>query len=229
MNVAIIAAAGAGTRMAGKRPKQFLELAGTPIIVHTLRAFEQCEAIQEIIVVLATDETPGFLDLARRHGVRKIKSVVMGGATRAESVRQGFLEVAGDTEVVAVHDGVRPFVTSEEISRTIAAAQSEGAAILVSRVFNTIKQVSGDTVVGTVKRDDLRNAMTPQCFRYELLRRAFEQADLSDPDLTDEAVLIERLGARIVAVEGSARNIKITRQEDLAIGEAILKTVSSKQ
>lgn len=225
MNVAIIAAAGAGTRMAGKRPKQFLELAGIPIIMHTLRAFEQCEAIQEIIVVLAADETPGFLDLARSHGVHKLKSVVVGGATRAESVRQGLLHVDQSADIVAVHDGVRPFVTSDEISRTVAAAENAGAAILVSRVVNTIKEVNGDVVAGTVKRDNLRNALTPQCFRYDLLRRAFAQADLSDTELTDESVLIERLGAKVVTVEGSPRNIKITRHEDLAMGEAILKSM----
>jgi 2-C-methyl-D-erythritol 4-phosphate cytidylyltransferase len=121
MNVAIIAAAGQGTRMAGKRPKQFLELAGTPILIHTLKAFERCDAIHEIIVVLAAEETDGFLDLTRKHGLRKIAAVVSGGPSRAESVLNGLRVVDAEAvEIVAVHDGVRPFVTAEEISRTVA-------------------------------------------------------------------------------------------------------------
>src|SRR6185295_2877502 len=142
MNVAIIAAAGQGTRMAGKRPKQFLELAGTPILIHTLKAFERCDVIHEIIVVLAAGEADGFRVLAEEHGLRKIAAVVQGGRSRAESVLHGLQAVdAGAAEVVAVHDGVRPFVTVDEISRTVAAAGLEGAAILVSAPVDTIKEV----------------------------------------------------------------------------------------
>ncbi len=230
MNVAIIAAAGAGTRMAGKRPKQFLELAGTPIIIHTLKAFERCDAIEEIIVVLGAGEVPGFLALAKEHGLKKIGAVVLGGATRAASVLQGLLAASDRSpDIVAIHDGVRPFVTPDEISQTVAAAKSAGAAILVSRPVDTIKQVNRSEVVKTLDRSDLRQALTPQCFRYDLLLRAYAEADVSDPALTDESVLVERLGAKIVIVEGSSRNIKITSQEDLAMGEAILKTVASGQ
>jgi 2-C-methyl-D-erythritol 4-phosphate cytidylyltransferase len=227
MNIAIIAAAGLGTRMAGRRPKQFLELAGIPIIIHTLKAFERCEAIQEIIVVLSTNEVPGFLALAEEYGLKKIARVVVGGSTRAESVLNGLL-VAGDSspEIVAVHDGVRPFVTPDEISRTVAAAKLEGAAILVSTPVDTMKEVRDGVVLGTLKRAGLRNALTPQCFRYKLLRQAYEETDVSDPDLTDESSLVERLRVRIAIVEGSSRNIKITRTEDLEVGEAILKNWS---
>jgi 2-C-methyl-D-erythritol 4-phosphate cytidylyltransferase len=225
MNVAIIAAAGQGTRMAGKRPKQFLELAGTPIIFHTLKAFERCAVIHEIIVVLTAAEISSFLALAEQRGLEKIVAVVPGGATRAESVLHG-LQAADERspEIVAVHDGVRPFVTPDEISRTIEAAQLEGAAILVSTPVDTMKEVRDGAVVKTLKRGELRNALTPQCFRYKLLRRAYEEIDVADPELTDESSLVERLGVKIVTVEGSPRNIKITRQEDLAIGEAILKS-----
>jgi 2-C-methyl-D-erythritol 4-phosphate cytidylyltransferase len=224
MNVAIIAAAGQGTRMAGKRPKQFLELAGTPIIFHTLKAFEQCEVVQEIIVVLGADEVAGFLSLADKHDLRKIKATVFGGATRAESVLNGLLAIDEATAgIVAVHDGVRPFVTPDEITRTVQAAEREGAAILVSAPVDTMKEVSDGTVVRTLQRADLRHALTPQCFRYKLLRRAYEETDVSDPELTDESALVERLGVRIVTVEGSPRNIKITRKEDLLVGEALLK------
>ena len=224
MNVAIIAAAGQGTRLAGKRPKQFLELAGTPILIHTLKAFERCDAIHEIILVLAEEETKGFRSLAKEHELRKISAVVSGGRTRAESVLRGLQAVNAEAvEIVAVHDGARPFVTPDEISRTIDGAKIEGAAILVSAPVDTLKEVKAGTVARTLDRTTIRNALTPQCFDYKLLLRAYEQVDINDPELTDESALVERLGAKIAIVEGSPRNIKITRPEDLAIGEALLR------
>jgi len=227
MNVAIIAAAGQGTRMAGKRPKQFLELAGTPILFHTLKAFEQCDVIEEIIVVIPPQESAGFLSLANKFGLRKLARVVPGGTTRAQSVLHGLQAVREATaEIVAVHDGVRPFVTPDEIARTVYAASREGAAILVAAPIDTIKEVRDGSVVKTLKRDELRSALTPQCFRYTLLRRAYEEADVNDPELTDESSLVERLGVKVAIVEGSSRNIKITRQEDIAIGEALLRNWS---
>ena len=211
--------------MAGKRPKQFLELAGTPILIHTLKAFERCDAIHEIIIVLAEEETDGFLSLAGEHGLHKVAQVVPGGCTRAESVLRGLQAVdAGSAEIVAVHDGVRPFVMPEEISRTVAAAKPEGAAILVSTPVDTIKEVNAGVVAKTLDRATIRNALTPQCFHYRLLLRAYDHVDVLDPELTDESSLVERLGVRIAIVEGSSRNIKITRLEDLAIGEVLLKT-----
>ena len=223
MNIAIIAAAGAGTRMASDRPKQFLLLAGTPVIFHTLKVFEQCDSIDEVIVVLPAEESAGFLSLAGKYGVRKLARVVPGGATRADSVKRGLMAIRSATaEIVAVHDGVRPFVTVEEIEATVAAAKADGAAILVAPVNDTIKEVSGARVLRSLDRGTLRRALTPQCFRYELLREAFHHADVNDPSLTDESALIEKLGKPVSIVEGSARNIKITTAEDLAIAKAIL-------
>lgn len=230
MNVAIIAAAGQGTRMAGKRPKQFLELAGTPILFHTLKAFEECDLIHETIVVIPAQESAGFLAVAGKYGLQKLAKVVAGGTTRAESVFKGLQAVRVATaEVVAVHDGVRPFVTPDEIARTVAAAADKGAAILVSKTVDTVKEVRDGNVVRTLRRDDLRNALTPQCFHYKLLRRAYEGVDVDDPELTDESSLVERLGVPIAVVEGSARNIKITREEDLAIGEQLLREIKAKR
>jgi len=195
MNIAIIAAAGAGTRMASDRPKQFLLLAGTPVIFHTLKAFEQCDSIDEVIVVLPAAESAGFLSLAGKFGVRKVARVVPGGATRADSVKRGLMTIRSATaEIVAVHDGVRPFVTVAEIDATVAAAQAHGAAILVAPVTDTIKQVDDRQVVRTLDRVALRRALTPQCFRYELLRQAYQHADVNDPSLTDESALVEQLG-----------------------------------
>ena len=225
MNIAIIAAAGAGTRMASDRPKQFLLLAGTPVIFHTLKVFEECDTIQEVIVVLPAEESAGFLSMAGKNGLRKVARVVPGGATRAESVKRGLMAIRSATaEIVAVHDGVRPFVTVDEINSVVAAAHADGAAILVAPVTDTIKQVNDRAVVQTLDRDVLRRALTPQCFRYELLREAYQRADVSDPSLTDESALVEQLGHRVSIVEGSARNIKITTAEDLVVAEALLAT-----
>ena len=224
MNIAIIAAAGAGTRMASDRPKQFLLLAGTPVVFHTLKVFEQCDSIDEVIVVLPAEESAGFLSLAGKYGLRKLARVVPGGATRADSVKRGLMSIrAATAEIVAVHDGVRPFVTVEEIDATIETARADGAAILVAPVTDTIKQVDSERVVKTLDRDGLRRALTPQCFRYDVLRHAYEAADVTDPSLTDESVLVEQLGHTVSIVEGSGRNIKITTAEDLAVAEVLLK------
>ncbi|HYN24036.1 MAG TPA: 2-C-methyl-D-erythritol 4-phosphate cytidylyltransferase [Pyrinomonadaceae bacterium] len=227
MNVAIIAAAGQGTRMGGNPAKQFLELAGTPIIIHTLRSFELCEAIQEIILVLPAQDTAGFLAIAEKHRLRKLSKIVPGGTTRAESVLKGLLAVRSATaEIIAVHDGVRPFVTADEITQTVTAAEVNEAAILVAVVTDTIKEVINGIVARTLPRTALRRALTPQCFRFELLRRAYEQVDVLDPELTDESSLVERLGVKVTIVEGSSRNIKITGPEDLALGEVLLREMN---
>ena len=224
MNTAIIAAAGIGSRMASDRPKQFLQLAGTPIIFHTLAPFEQCDRIQEVIVVLPPDETAAFLTLAGKHGLRKLSRVVPGGMTRADSVKRGLMAIRPATaNIVAVHDGVRPFVTVEEIESVVAAAESDGAAILVAPVTDTIKHVKDNAVIKTLDRLELRRALTPQCFRYELLRKAYEHADVDDPTLTDESALAEKIGVPVTAIEGSSRNIKITTPQDLLIAETFLK------
>ena len=224
MNIAIIAAAGTGSRMASNRPKQFLQLAGTPIIFHTLKPFELCDSIQEVIVVLPAEESAAFLAQAGKHGLRKLARVVPGGATRAESVKRGLMSIrAATAEIVAVHDGVRPFVTVEEINETVETARRDGAAILATPVTDTIKVVDGDTVVETLTRQHLRQALTPQCFRYDLLREAYDVADVTDPALTDESALVERLGHSVTIVDGSPRNIKITTPRDLLIAETFLK------
>ena len=231
MNVAIVVAAGRGTRLGGNRPKQFLELGGVPIVIHALRQFERCQVINEIVTVLPAEETAGFSSLAQKFGLKKPLLVVAGGETRAQSVRRG-LEAIHTADIVAVHDGARPFVTPEEIGRVVGAAMVSGGAVLVAPVAETIKEIEGNRISGTVPRDKLRRALTPQCFRFEILKSAYEAlADLEAAGLevTDESFLVERLGVEIVAVEGSARNIKITREEDLIMARAILASVVSSQ
>lgn len=225
MNTAIIAAAGQGNRMASDRPKQFLLLAGTPIIFHTLKRFEECDSIQEIVVVLPAEESAGFLSMAGKFALRKLARVVPGGETRADSVKRGLMAIRPATaEIVAVHDGVRPFVTVAEIDQTIAGAKESGAAILAAQSIDTIKEIEGESIVRTLDRNRLRRALTPQCFRYDILTRAFEDVDVHDPSITDESYLVEKIGEPVVVVEGSARNIKITTRQDLIVAEAYLKS-----
>jgi len=231
MNVAIIAAAGQGVRMGNKRAKQFLELDGIPVIIHTLKRFEQCPDIHQIVVVLPEENVKGFPALAKKYRLKKVTNCVRGGFTRLESVRFGMAAIQR-VKTVAVHDGVRPFVTPEEISQTLKKAGKSGAAILVAPVTDTIKLVqvkSGVSRAGWVKktlpRNDLRRALTPQCFAYELLYKvmfSMPQMNLIGQEITDESMLVEPLGP-VDLVEGHPRNIEITQPEDIALAELILK------
>jgi 2-C-methyl-D-erythritol 4-phosphate cytidylyltransferase len=225
MNVAIVVAAGKGTRLGGNRPKQFLELNGIPVIIRTLRQFERCHEIDEVIVVLPQEDTAGFQAIAQHFGLRKLSRCVAGGSTRAQSVRSGLANI-GQADIVAVQDGVRPFVTPDEIDRVVFAAKASGAAILVAPVADTIKEIENGLVSRTSPRAHVRRALTPQCFQFDLLKRAYESLDeieAAEIDVTDDSFLVERLGIEVVAVEGSGRNIKITEPEDLALAEFLVK------
>jgi len=225
MNVAIVVAAGKGTRIGGNQPKQFLELCGVPIIIHTLKRFEHCAAIDQIVVALPAEATAGFLSLAEKFGLRKLSQVVAGGATRAQSVLCG-LNTISKAEIVAVHDGVRPLVTTDEIDRVMQAAKENGAAVLVAPVADTIKEIAEGYIARTPPRASLRRALTPQCFRYDILSRAYDglaQVEAERIEVTDCSLLVERLGVKVVVIEGSARNIKITQAEDFALAEAFIK------
>jgi 2-C-methyl-D-erythritol 4-phosphate cytidylyltransferase len=230
MNVAIVVAAGKGTRLGGNRPKQFLELDRIPVIIRTLSQFERCREIDEIIIVLpasqAEESADWFRSAAKEFGLQKPMQMVGGGSTRAQSAQRGLAIISG-AELVAVHDGVRPFVTPDEIDRVVVAARTNGAAILVAPVADTIKEIKDGCVVGTLPRTLLRRALTPQCFRFDILKQAYDklsEIEGEGVEVTDDCLLVERLGVEIVAVEGSARNIKITREEDLVLGEAILRS-----
>ena len=217
---AIIVAAGSGSRLKSDTPKQFLEINGKPVIVHTIERFQSAPSVDSIVLVLAADQASSFNPTA----YSKVSKVVAGGPTRAESVRNG-LNAAGDAEVVAVHDGARPLVTVDEIERTISKAKETGAACLVAPVTDTIKSVRGEEIADTLDRAKLRRALTPQAFRTELLKKAFEDHDLNvdvNESITDECYLVEKLGHPIAIVEGSPRNIKITYPEDLMLAAELL-------
>ena len=223
MNTAIIVAAGSGKRFGGDIPKQFLEIHGKPVLIHTIERFEKCDSIDEIVLVLSNDEIASFKSLLESYQLGKLDKIVAGGKNRAESVFNGFdaSSLEQTPEIVAVHDGARPLVTVDEITKTIEKAKERGAACLVATVTDTIKKVSDDKIVQTIDRTKLRCALTPQCFRYEILKRAFDENDIGEV-VTDESFLVEQLGVEIEAVEGSSKNIKITHQEDLKIAEMFL-------
>lgn len=222
MNTAIIVAAGSGTRFGAEKPKQFLEIGGKPLLIYTLESFERCPAIDGILLVLASDEIENFRKTLEKFNLKKLEQIITGGKTRAESVLNAINSLNGKhVEIVAVHDGARPFVASAEIMQTIEKARETGAACLVGKLTDTIKQIADGKIVGTIDRENLRRALTPQTFRFEILQKAFAPENF-EASATDECFLVEKVGFAIAFVEGSAKNIKITTREDFAIAERFL-------
>jgi 2-C-methyl-D-erythritol 4-phosphate cytidylyltransferase len=215
--IAIIPAAGAGVRMGIETPKQFLALEGIPIIIHTLRKFAASDAVDGILLGLR----PADLERARRDVERerftKALRLVAGGASRQETVALALAEVPSTTEIVIVHDAVRPFVTLEQIRSIVEAARKTGAAILGIPSVDTVKQVERQVVIGTIPRERIVLAQTPQVFRYGLLKEAVARAAQDGFMATDESSLVERLGHEVTVLMGSERNIKITKPSDLPL------------
>lgn len=222
LNIAVIPAAGIGARMHADRAKQMMELRGVPLLVHTLRRFEACDAVHQVILVLQPNLTSDVLALISRHNLKKIARVVGGGAERQDSVYRGLQVINPETAgVVAVHDAVRPFVRPEEIRQVIERAEASGAALLALAATDTIKQVHRGRVQRTLDRKRIYHAQTPQAFRYEIIKSAYDRAYAEGYAATDDAQLVERAGHRVTVVEGSPINIKITRPFDLRVAEAI--------
>jgi len=237
--VAIIPAAGLGTRMApvpsGKKKeapsKQFTELGGTPILIHTLRKFAASPEISEIYVALRGNEIAGFRERLAGEGKPisdKQVRLVEGGEHRQQSVANALAGVsAAVDDIVLVHDAVRPFVTQEIIRDVIQAAQKYGAAIAGMPAVDTVKQVErtaeGALITATVPRERVVMAQTPQGFRYEVIKRAFDDAAADGFMGTDEASLVERSGREVAVVMGSPRNIKITTPTDMQLAEFYLQ------
>lgn len=222
LNIAIIPAAGIGSRMHTDRAKQMLEMDGVPVLVHTLRRFEACAAIAQVILVLQPNLTSEVLALISRYRLKKIARVVGGGAERQDSVFRGLQVIKPETAgVIVVHDAVRPFVRPEEICHVIERAESQGAALMAMAATDTIKQVKSGRVQRTLDRRRIYHAQTPQAFRYAIIKEAYERAYADGFTATDDSQLVERTGHRVSVVEGSPINIKITRPFDLRLAEAI--------
>ena len=219
---AIIAAAGFGRRMKTDRPKQLLALNGTPILVHTIRKFDASNAVDYVIVTAPRESVDEVRGLVKSAGFKKSVIVVEGGERRQDSVAMGLEQLQPGTDIVAVHDGVRPFVSTEDIANVVRQAERSGAAILGVPLVDTVKQAEREFVESTLTREHLVLAQTPQAFRTKILKEAFERAAKDEYYGTDESSLVERLGHPVAIVRGSERNIKITRPSDLTLARAFL-------
>jgi 2-C-methyl-D-erythritol 4-phosphate cytidylyltransferase len=219
---AIIAAAGSGRRMKTDRPKQLLALNGTPILVHTIRKFDACKVIDYIIVTAPREAVDEITNLVKSAGFKKSVVVIEGGERRQDSVSRGLQKLQPGTDIVAVHDGVRPFVPVEDIENVVEQAKVGGAAILGVPIVETVKHAKREFIESTLTREHLVLAQTPQVFRTDILKRAFELAAKDEYYGTDESSLVERLGDPVAIVRGSERNIKITRPNDLTLARAFL-------
>ena len=202
-----------------------MEVAGKPILAHTLAVFEACEAVGEIIIITGERDIEAAGELVGRFGFGKVAHIVAGGAHRQDSVRNGLAKASGD--IIAIHDAARPMVTREIIEQSIAKAMQMGACITAVPVIDTIKSASEGAVESTVDRTSLYSIQTPQTFRADLIRRAYDQAYADGCYATDDAALVERLGEKVAIVPGSYDNIKITTPSDLAIAECRLQSAES--
>ncbi len=217
---AVIVAAGTASRMGGI-DKVMAELKGEPMIVRTVRTFQNCEAIGEIVIVTRGDLTEKIAALCADFS--KVKAVVVGGADRPESVRNGLNALSNRVKLVAVQDGARPLITPSVIERTVCAAQMYGAAAPGVFVKDTVKIVKDDAELKTPDRDTLRAIQTPQVFELSLLQQALTKAKEENASITDDCSAVERLGIPVKIVEGDERNIKITTPVDLKIASLLLE------
>lgn len=216
----LIVAGGRGTRMGGPQPKQFLELAGRPVLMHTLEAFDRWDASARLIVVLPEDQIDTWKRLCEAHVFGRIHRVVAGGETRFHSVRNGLGAVASDG-LIAVHDGVRPLVAPSVIAACFAAAADGGAAVPVVPVVESVREMDADGDSRPVDRTRLRVVQTPQVFRADVLRAAYCLP--YDPRFTDDASVVEASGVAVRLVPGNRENIKLTTPMDLLLAEQLMR------
>jgi len=217
----IIVAAGRGTRMGTKESKQYLQLGDKPILVHTLELFQSMDTVKEAVLVVGSDDVGRCNRWVQEYGITKVKSVVAGGAERQHSVYCGLQELTSDW--VMVHDGVRPLVTADAVRACCEQAKKSGASVLAVPVKDTIKQVNeAGVIISTPDRRSLWAIQTPQAFRRVLLLEAHERALAEQFVGTDDAMVVERLGASVTVAEGEYTNIKITTPEDLPWAEFLL-------
>lgn len=222
-NTAVILAAGLGKRMQAGHNKQFIEICGQSILTHTLTVFSQIPEIAKIVLVVRAGEEDTCQNMIPE--IAENKTVLaIGGKERQDSVHNGIRAITWECEYILIHDGARPLITEEVIRRTLLAAQNSGAAICAVPVKDTIKQADSDgNVLATIPRESLWAVQTPQVFRADLIRRAYENAYVHNHYGTDDASLVEYLGEKIKIVTGDYENIKITTPEDIPTAEQILQ------
>lgn len=217
----VIVAGGKGLRMGKEIPKQFLPVGGRPVLMHTLEAFHRSDAAMGIVLVLPEAHRAYWEELCRRYDFTLPHRVVTGGATRFHSVANGLQSVPTEVRLIAVHDGVRPFVSARLISSLFAAAESHGAAVPAIPVVDSLRRVDGCGGSVGVPRSEYRSVQTPQVFRSDLLRRAYNTPYREA--FTDDALVVEAAGSVVALVEGEVDNIKITTPRDLAVAEILLR------
>lgn len=218
-NTTIIVAGGKGERMNTDTPKQFLEIQGKPILMHTLEVFHRFDAAMQLILVLPAVQIDFWRELCKKHAFRLPHEIVTGGQTRFHSVKNG-LKALQTNGLIAVHDGVRPLVSVETISHCFAEAEKLGAVIPVIDMVDSVRQLT-ENGNQSIDRTALKLVQTPQVFDDKLLKRAYEQE--FSPLFTDDASVVEATGKEIYLVEGNRENIKITTEFDLRLAETILK------
>lgn len=229
--VAIIPAGGSGTRMGSATPKQFLLLGGIPILVHTLRVFQEVSAVDEIFLVLPLEDVGNTgLAIVEEYRLAKVTRILAGGKHRQDSVKRGIDALDAQCEVVVIHDGVRPFVSLELVEQTLREVAGGAAAVTVGvPVKDTVKAVISDGFVGrTLKRDKLWLTQTPQTFAAPVIKEAYRRACADNYYGTDDAVLVERMGIKVKMLPGSFDNIKITTENDLEWAEFLLRMRSKR-
>lgn len=221
----VVAAAGMGKRMKADINKQFLLLEDKPIVAHTINQFEKNENIDEIVIVVKDEEVDYCKsEVIEKYNFKKIKAVVKGGSERQESVYNGLINCDNSTEIVLIHDGVRPFITLSEIDSLISETLINDACVTGVRVKDTIKVVDDSgMIIDSPDRSKLWAVHTPQCFSYNLILKAHQYAREKNILATDDSMLVEKLGREVKMIEGSYDNIKITTPEDLFVAENILK------
>ncbi len=219
---AIIAAAGSSSRMGGEN-KQFLDLCGMPVIARSMLAFQNCNDIAEIILVARAEDIPKMQEIAKSAGISKLSTVVPGGSTRQESVINGLKAVSKETSMLCIHDGARPLIMSELISKTIADARVFGGATLGVPTKDTVKTVSGGLIIDTPDRSKLYLIQTPQAFKKSVYFEGVNFAISHGLDFTDDCQLVEAVGIKICLTQGDYKNIKITTSEDIFIARALME------
>lgn len=218
---AIVVAAGNSTRMGKNVNKIFLNIFSKPVLYYSLKALQQTSYVNEIIVVAREEDITAVTALAKKYKIRKLTSVVKGGETRHDSVKNGLDEVK-DADYILIHDGARPCITSNEINITLEFAKKYDAAALGCKVVDTVKTVDENGfITGTVDRSALWNIQTPQIFKADIIKEAYE---LPDDGATDDCMVAEKTGTKIYMVEGSMSNIKITTKDDVYLAMAILQS-----
>lgn len=218
---AVIVAAGSSTRMSGE-DKLFIEIGDMPVLMHTLMAFQNSQRIFEIILVTREDILEIVSDLCEEFDISKVSKIIVGGATRAESVLNGVTAVSKKAALVAIHDAARPCVDGAVIEKTITKAEKNKAAAPGVPITSTIKRVKDGVILETTDRDDLVEIQTPQVFDVTLIKGALTRAIKNNIEITDDCMAVELLGVDVYITEGSTNNIKLTCSEDIILAKAVL-------